>query len=377
MAVEDVGLPFAEQIQAIRERTGNLVPTERWTDLMRNGHDRGFAVAGAAKADLLADFAASIDEAVAEGRSLDWFRQQFDEIVSRHGWAYTGERNWRTRVIYGTNMRTSYAAGRLAQLRDPELQEVAPYWMYRHGGSAEPRPHHVALDRQVLPADDPWWQTHYPPNGWGCSCYVVAVSEAQARRMGGRFDEPGEDPQGTIDPGWDYMPGETVAADIRAAVAEKMSGRPYDIAAPLLAAMNREAAETGRFRRWRERPDGGWPLARIPDEDADAISSRERVAMLTSPTIRRQDRDRPELRDTDYADTQSVIDRATHRLRVSERSILYGRLLGGEADSGAHILVAQTNATGRGLALTSLQRLSLDDARADVNVMRLLEEGAL
>lgn len=238
MATEDFKLPFPEQIAAIRARTGNLIPTERWTDVMRNGHDRGFAVAGAMKADLLKDFADTIDTAVAEGKSLDWFRGQFDEITNRHGWAYRGERNWRTRVIYGTNMRTSYAAGRLAQLRDPELQQVAPYWMYRHGGSADPRPQHLEWDSQVLPAGDGWWRRHYPPNGWGCSCYVIAVSEAQARRMGGRFAQPGPDPRGAIDAGWDYMPGADVADELRAFVQDKANRLPAELA----SAMVRDAA---------------------------------------------------------------------------------------------------------------------------------------
>ena len=234
MATEDVKLPFAEQVAAIRARTRNLIPTERWTDVMRNGHDRGFAVAGAMKADLLKDFADTIDTAIAEGKSLDWFRSQFDEIVGRHGWSYRGERNWRTRVIYGTNMRTSYAAGRLAQLRDPKLLQVAPYWMYRHGGSADPRPHHLAWDRQVRAANDPWWRTHYPPNGWGCSCYVIAVSEADARRMGGRFEAPEPDARGAIDPGWDYMPGESVADTLRDFVQQKADRLPPELSAPLL-----------------------------------------------------------------------------------------------------------------------------------------------
>jgi hypothetical protein len=101
--------PFAEQLAALRIRTANLVPTERWTDLMRGAHDRAFVVAGAMAADLLQDFATAVEQVVAEGKSLDWFRENFDSIVDRHGWAYTGERNWRSRVIYVTNMRTTYA----------------------------------------------------------------------------------------------------------------------------------------------------------------------------------------------------------------------------------------------------------------------------
>lgn len=231
-----VRLPFAEQIAAIRARTKNLIPTAGWTDVMRNGHDRAFVVAGAMKADLLGDFAQAIDKSIADGKSIDWFRKEFDQIVDRHGWSYTGERNWRTRVIYTTNMRTSYATGRLAQLRDPELQAVAPYWMYKHGGSADPRPQHQAWDGLTLKQDDPWWQTHYPPNGWGCSCYVVAVSAQQAERLGGRLASPPDrDPKGAIDKGWDYMPGNTVADELRDTLAHKRSTLPSSLGAALTA----------------------------------------------------------------------------------------------------------------------------------------------
>lgn len=168
-AIDRAKLPFDEQIRFFRSKLGNLIPTERWTDVWKSQHDRGFMVAGAAKADLLADLARAVDGAIAEGKSIGWFRQQFDEIVGRHGWAYTGERNWRTRVIYQTNLSTSYAAGRLAQLRDPELQKLKPYWMYKHNDSVlHPRPLHQSWDGLTLPADHPWFKAHYPPNGWGC-----------------------------------------------------------------------------------------------------------------------------------------------------------------------------------------------------------------
>lgn len=232
-AIDRARLPFEEQIAAVRLRTAKLIPTRRWTDLMRNAHDRAFVVAGAMKTGLLADFAAAVEKTIADGKSIGWFREQFDAIVDKHGWAYTGERNWRSRVIYTTNMRTSYAAGRLAQLRDPELREIAPYWIYRHGGSAEPRPQHLAWDGLTLAADDAWWDTHYPPNGWGCSCYVTATREQDIERLGGRLEEnPPMNNEG-IDPGWDYQPGADVADELRDIVASKAEDLPGALARAL------------------------------------------------------------------------------------------------------------------------------------------------
>src|SRR3569832_2461718 len=161
MTAPNPRLQFAEQLQALRIRLGNQVPTEKWTDLWKAQHDRAFMVAGAAKADLLADLAGAVEGAIAGGQSIEWFRKQFDAIVDKHGWAYTGERNWRTRVIYQTNMATSYAAGRLAQLRDPELRRLKHKKKNHHNNNKQqPHPLHVSWNGLTLPADHPWFSTH-------------------------------------------------------------------------------------------------------------------------------------------------------------------------------------------------------------------------
>lgn len=209
-------VPFAEAIQYFRDKVN--LPTEKWDDLEKGMHARAFTVAGATRDDVLSALREMVDKAIADGISIQEFRKQFKEIVGKTGWTgWAGEGSkegiaWRTKVIYQTNLRTAYSAGRYAQMK--EMQETHPYWVYRHGGSLEPRPHHLVLDGKAFRADDPFWDIHYPPNGWGCSCYVVAKSLAGLKRMGKVLEDGKPDlsvmpPNSVkIDKGWDYNPGE-------------------------------------------------------------------------------------------------------------------------------------------------------------------------
>ena len=148
-------VPFAEQIEFFRRKRNVL--TESWLDLWESEHDTAFMVAGANRDDLVADFARAIEKAAADGATLEEFRRDFDRIVSIYGWDYKGGRNWRSRVIYETNLRQSYNAGRWKQLQD--LKKVRPWWRYRHSDAVEhPRPEHEAWDGMILHCDDPWWQ---------------------------------------------------------------------------------------------------------------------------------------------------------------------------------------------------------------------------
>ncbi|PZU56089.1 MAG: phage head protein [Sphingobium sp.] len=239
--------PFNEQVAFFRGKLGNLVPTERWDDITRDQHDTGFMVAGAQKADLLMDLGAAVDRTIAEGKSLEAFRKDFRAIVDRRGWhGWTGEGTkggeaWRTRTIYRTNASTSYAAGRYAQLVAGDF----PLWVYKHGGSEEPRPVHLALDGICLPPDHPFWKIYYGPSDWGCTCYALgARSERAARRLGGDPDKQLPEGWDAIDPrtgtpagvgkGWDYAPGESVAPIVMA-TAGKVRHWDYAIAKGFMA----------------------------------------------------------------------------------------------------------------------------------------------
>lgn len=217
-------LPFREQIEFFRRKLN--LPTTGWTDVYAQEHDWAFVVAGANRDDILGDFRQAVERVIAEGGTLADFRKDFDKIVARYGWDYNGGRNWRSRVIYETNLRTSYAAGRYEQLQ--AVKSVRPYWQYVHSDAVQvPRPVHLSWNGLVLSADDPWWIYHFGPNGWGCQCTVRALNARDLARLGksgpdqappvvfedvviGQRSASGPRtvrvPQG-IDPGFEYTPG--------------------------------------------------------------------------------------------------------------------------------------------------------------------------
>jgi len=232
-----------DPLQAIEVFRRKLrVPTERWTDLWQEMHSAAFMVAGAQSDALLKDFQDAVLAAIADGRTLAQFRADFDRIVAEHGWSYRGSRGWRSRVIFETNLRTSYAAGRWEQIQ--EVKATRPYLRYVAVMDERTRPEHAAWHDTVLPVDDPWWQTHFPPNGWNCRCSVQSLNERDLARYGLSVSDqapPVEMVERTvntsdgprvvlvpagIDPGFAYRPGTPPDEAIRRALELRASGAP-------------------------------------------------------------------------------------------------------------------------------------------------------
>ncbi len=176
-------ISFDEAISSLRKKT--RIPTKRWTDIYASQHGAAFMVAGASKDALLADFQASLLKAQANGTTLNDFRKDFDSIVSRHGWNYKGKRGWRSRIIFETNLRQSYNAGRYQ--KQQQVKKQKPYLRYVALLNGNNRPEHKAWHGTILPQDHPWWDTHSPQNGWNCHCTTVAIDKETARAHGVRF----------------------------------------------------------------------------------------------------------------------------------------------------------------------------------------------
>jgi hypothetical protein len=283
--------PFDEQIAFFKQKLN--LPSEWWDDIMVRAHDRAFMVAGAEKADLLQDLRGAVAKSLSGQITLDGFHKEFKAIVARNGWTgWTGEGTkggeaWRANIIYQTNMASSYAAGRWKQLTDPELLKLRPYWRYHHAdGVLNPRQQHVAWNGLVLPHDHPFWKTHYPPNGFGCHCWVSAASQAdyEAAQARGQGEPPaGWDKPSEIDGllpglgrGWDYAPGASWHPDL--------DKYPAGLARQIVS----ENMADGVFDRWQAR------IARqveeaLPQPEYVGLNKGQTVAMLRSELSRKEE----------------------------------------------------------------------------------------
>ena len=179
-------LPPEEAIAFFRDK--ELLTSFAWQDVWKAEHEIAFTVAKMADLDLLADVRDAVDEAIADGTTLADFKRRLIPLMEKAGWwgvqeqedPLTGQKQLvqlgsprRLETIFRTNMAMSYSAGEWQQIE--ETAEEAPYLMYDAVDDNRTREQHRAWNGTVLRWDDPWWQTHRPPNGWNCRCSVIQL----------------------------------------------------------------------------------------------------------------------------------------------------------------------------------------------------------
>lgn len=261
-------LPPEEAIAYFKARGFNQVESWDWRDVWQAQHAMAFTVAKSAGFDVLKDIHAAVDDAISQGLTLKQFSAQLTPILQAKGWwgrmekpdPLTGEVKdvqlgspRRLKIIYDTNMRMSQAAGEWARIQ--RTKRSAPYLLYTAILDGATRPLHRQWHGTVLPVDHPWWQTHYPPNGWRCRCSTIQLSAHDLKALGYQVSpDPADDlvmytndrtgetqmiPRG-IDPGFAYNPG-VAALDGHAARA--LMGKLVDAAPDMAAAQ----AASARF----------------------------------------------------------------------------------------------------------------------------------
>jgi Phage Mu protein F like protein len=234
-------------------RNKNLVTSFDWRDVWQEEHAHAFTVAKAMQMDVLKTIHAAVEKAIVEGQPFEQFQAELTPRLIAAGWwgkqvvtdpasgmpvnAQLGSPH-RLRIIFDANIRTANAAGFWERIQ--RSKDILPYLMYMETTSREARAEHLAWASQpvILPVDHPWWQTHFPPNGWQCKCWVLQIDEEDALAAGYTPEtqapeldaQPWENrrtgavelvPSG-IDPGWASNPGYTRQRLLEEYLAERL-----------------------------------------------------------------------------------------------------------------------------------------------------------
>lgn len=317
-------LPFQEASSFFRSKLN--IPTDKWDDLWRDQHARGFMSAGAVKAELLADLRGAVQKSIDGGMNLKEFQSRFDEIVKTHGWSYKGGRNWRSELIWDTNVTTAYQAGRWQQFEAGR----AEYLTYMHAdGVRYPRPLHVSWNGITLPIGDPWIETHYPPNGWKCHCRMTRAdrgdwAKAKAAGQGEAPDSPIDPKTGApigIDKGWDYNVGQAAGRDYRV-LSDKFETLPNDLS----RAWMREHVAGPAFERFVEgKIPGQFPVAVLKTEDMAALGAETQTVWFSQQSLLEHMGAHPEIQLEDYRKLPDIIDQGEVYSKAEERLIFLKR----------------------------------------------------
>ena len=254
-------LPPQEAVDYLQRRA-QLTQTFSWQDLWHDEHAKQFTVSRLARMDILKAMQDGITKSVqGDLTRRDWMSNT-KALLQKEGWwgekqlvdPVSGEvvstkfDSARLKLIFDTNTRMANSAGLWDRVW--RNRSTHPYVRYITRGDERVRESHRAWNNLTLPADHPFWETHWPPNGWRCRCRVMSMtqSEYDQRRGTGeitteappeqfitwtnqRTGETSQVPLG-VSPGFDYNPGLSQArrASLQSLVDAKLADTPPALA---------------------------------------------------------------------------------------------------------------------------------------------------
>lgn len=365
-------------------------PSFSWADTSPEEHAVSFTAAKVMTLDVAEALKRSLSEAIKNGVPFEQWKRQIRPELERKGWwgvkefvdPTTGELKQvqlgsprRLKTIYSANIRSARAAGQWDRIQ--KTKEARPYLIYELGPSERHRPEHAALRGLVLRADDPFWHSHFPPNGWGCKCRVRQLSQTEVDRRGlvvtdapkvatrdwknPRTGEVTKIPKG-IDPGWETNPGVQRHENL----AKLLAGRLELMDAKFAKAAVRDMVDDEAFARLVSgRLPMTMPVAWISSDMAAKIGAKVHRVDLSNETMDKQRREHPELTLEEYRLLPDLFERALV-LQQSDVRLIYFRSLGKlykvvikSADKGREIYLLSFHRTNPGEVAREKSRSAL------------------
>ena len=205
---QPIAVRFSEAIEFLRRRL--RIDSAQWSRMLAEEGVVSSAIADDTVRSMVESFIAAVEDVLSNGGTLESFRADYRKIVDAAGWEAAGEPSWHSRLVFRLHTGSACAAGRWEQAK--RLQQANPsvalYGRLITAGDSRVRHTHREMQGIIRPIDDPYWLTHWPPNGFNCRCHVQLLTERDLRRYRFAVTPDGDARlQVPADPGWGFNPG--------------------------------------------------------------------------------------------------------------------------------------------------------------------------
>lgn len=195
-------LKFEEAVKSFRERVA--VSDADWRAMSEGARQRAFKVAGVAQLDLVAQTWKALDKAIADGKTLADFKKEVGPALKKEWGGSVKNPGARLETIFRTNVQTAYSHGTWTQLQKPETRRIRPFIKSTAIlGDGRTSLICATIKTVILPAEHPWWLTHWAPLHFNCRRAQTGLTQKQAEKQGITQVPPVQDAA----PGFGRAPG--------------------------------------------------------------------------------------------------------------------------------------------------------------------------
>jgi SPP1 gp7 family putative phage head morphogenesis protein len=177
--------PFTPE-EAIKFFSGKVPMTrEEFDALSEQLMSEAFYVTGLEKLNIERDVKALLNDALKNGMDLKDFKFKLNElqvkyatpVYDREGTIGENILDYHAETVFRTNMMSAYNEGRREIYSDPDVAGYFPALEYTAIMDGRTTEICASLDGSIYLADDPVWDTIWPPNHFNCRSTVVTINK--------------------------------------------------------------------------------------------------------------------------------------------------------------------------------------------------------
>ena len=174
--------PFEAALKAYRRRVP--MTDEDFQELLDQNHEVAFKIADINSLELVFDVWQALDRSLENGTDFRTFKKEFGARLKEQWSGTSKQKATRLATVFRNQTQQSYNHGRYLQMEEPELKRLRPYRLF--DAVRDKRTSKICKDCNgtLLPADDPWWDSHVPPLHHACRSTVRSLRARDAARRG-------------------------------------------------------------------------------------------------------------------------------------------------------------------------------------------------